>query len=341
MTKNLNDQTEKVGDDLKSNITGNSKLTIAASIFSIYGYESLKSELNKIGKLRFIFTDPNFIESDKNSRENKRSQINTNLSGIKSISGSIFEINLKNELKGRAVARECKRWIEKKVEFKSIKQDNHIQPHINLENEKDNFVYIGINEFTSAGLGYEKDNSILNPIIKLDDFGSTQLYLQSFNKIWNDKNLLQNVTHEVTDYIADLYKENSPEFIYYFTLSNIFDEFLEDISEDELANEKTGFKKSVIWNKLYDFQRDAVLGLINKLERHNGCILANSVRLGKTFMAFAVIKYFQERIRTTLVLCQKKLGDYWQTFLNNYKDNSLIKHRLNYDVLYEIAKILG
>jgi len=334
MIKSFNNQTEKLGDDLKSNITVNSKLAIAASIFSIYGYESLKSELNKIEDLRFIFTDPTFIESDKNNRENKRFQINTNLGGIKSISGSIFEINLKNELKGKSVARECKKWIEKKVEFKSIKQNNHIQPHISLESGDNKFVYMGINEFTSAGLGYEKDNSILNPIIKTDDFETTQQFIQSFNEIWNDKNLLQDVTHEVTDYIADLYKENSPEFIYYFTLFNIFDEFLEDISEDELANEKTGFKKSVIWNKLYDFQRDAVLGLINKLERHNGCILADSVGLGKTFTALAVIKYYQERNRTTLVLCPKKLGDNWQTFLNNYEDNSLIKDRLNYDVLY-------
>ena len=193
---------------------------------------------------------------------------------------------------------------------------------------------MGINEFSSAGFGYEKDNAILNQIIKTDDYDTTKQYMQSFEEIWNDKNILKDVTEEVAGYISNIYKENSPEFIYYLTLFNIFDEFLEDISEDELANEKTGFKQSVIWNKLYDFQRDAVLGIINKLERHNGCILADSVGLGKTFTALGVIKYYQERNRTVLVLCPKKLGDNWLTFLNNYDDNPLIKDRLNYNVLY-------
>ncbi len=333
MIKSFNNKTDKAGDDLKSIIEKGSKIDIAAGIFSIYGYESLKSELSKIEKLRFIFTDPTFIETDKNKREHKQFQINSILRQ-KAVSGTQFEINLKNELKGKSIAKECKKWIEQKVEFRSNIGHKYIQPHINFSNNGSHIVYTGINEFSSAGLGYEKDNSILNHIIKTDDFETTKQYFQNFEEIWNDKELLKDVTEEVTEYIADLYKENSPEFIYYLTLYNIFDEFLEDISEDELANEKTGFKQSVIWNKLYDFQRDAVLGVINKLERYNGCILADSVGLGKTFTALGVIKYYQERNRTTLVLCPKKLGDNWQTFLNNYDDNSLVKDRLNYDVLY-------
>jgi len=152
--------------------------------------------------------------------------------------------------------------------------------------------------------------------------------------VWNDSELLKDITPEVIAYIDNLYKENAPEFIYYLILYHIFDEFLDDISEDELANEKTGFKNSIIWNTLYEFQKDAVLALINKLERHNGCILADSVGLGKTFTALGVIKYYQERNKSILVLCPKKLGDNWKTFLNNYEDNPLLKDRFNYDVLY-------
>jgi ribosomal protein S17E len=333
MIQSFNNRTEKAGDDLKNNIGRGSKIDIAAGIFSIYGFECLKNELSKIEKLRFIFTDPTFIENDKNRREHKQFRINSTLRQ-KSISGTQFEINLKNELKGKSIAKECKKWIEQRVEFRTNIGNKYIQPHINLLSGDSRFVYTGINEFSSAGLGYEKDNSILNQIIKTDDFETTKQYLENFEEIWKDNSLLKDVTDEVAGYIADLYKENSPEFVYYLTLYNIFDEFLEDISEDELANEKTGFKKSIIWNKLYDFQSDAVLGIINKLERHNGCILADSVGLGKTFTALAVIKYYQERNRTTLVLCPKKLGDNWQTFLNNYDDNPLIKDRLNYDVLY-------
>ena len=333
MIQNFNNKTDKVGDDFKKTIGLKSKLQVAAGIFSIYGFESLKNELKKIDKLSFIFTDPTFIELDKNSREQKQFQIHANFRQ-KAISGSEFEINLKNELKGKAIAKECKKWIEKKVEFKTNIGNKYIQPHILLVNEDNNYVYMGINEFSSAGFGYKKDNSILHQIIKTDDYPTTSQYLENFKDIWNDEKTLINVTEEVIGYIADLYKENSPEFIYYLTLYNIFDVFLEDISEDELANEKTGFKDSIIWNKLYDFQRDAVLGIINKLERHNGCILADSVGLGKTFTALGVIKYYQERNRTVLVLCPKKLGDNWQTFLNNYEDNPLVKDRLNYDILF-------
>jgi len=333
MIQSFNNKTDKVGDDFKKNINRESKLQVAAAIFSIYGFESLKNELKRIDNLRFIFTDPTFIEFDKNKREQKQFQIYANFRQ-KAISGSEFEINLKNELKGKAIAKECKKWIEQKVEFKTNIGNKYIQPHISLVNNDNRYAYMGINEFSSAGFGYKKDNSILHQIIKTDDYATTRQYLQNFEDIWNDEKTLKNVTNEVVEYIADLYKENSPEFIYYLTLYNIFDVFLEDISEDELANEKTGFKESIIWNKLYDFQRDAVLGIINKLERHNGCILADSVGLGKTFTALGIIKYYQERNRTVLVLCPKKLWDNWQTFLNNYEDNPLIKDRLNYDVLF-------
>lgn len=333
MIQSFNNKTEKVGDDFKKSIEKDSKLQVAAGIFTIYGFECLKNELKGVEKLNFIFTDPAFIEIDKNSREKKQFQIRADFRQ-KFIGGSDFEINLKNELKGKAIAKECKKWIEQKVTFKTNIGNKYIQPHITLENGDNKNVYMGINEFSSAGFGYEKNNSILHQIIKTDDFETTKQYIQNFEEIWNDESLLKDVTNDVVGYISNLYKENSPEFIYYLTLFNIFDEFLEDISEDELANEKTGFKNSVIWNKLYDFQKDAALGIINKLERHNGCILADSVGLGKTFSALAVIKYYQERNRTILVLCPKRLGDNWQTFLNNYDDNPLFRDRFNYHVLY-------
>lgn len=333
MIQNFNNKTNKVGDDLKKSIKSGSKLKMAASIFTIYGFESLKKELKKIEKLDFIFTDPTFIQEDKRNREQKQFLLNSN-KRQRAIGGSDFEIHLKNELKGKAIAKECKKWIEKKARFKTNIGNQYIQPFIYLDNTEKEFIYSGINEFSSAGFGYEKDNSILHNILKIDDYESTKQYLQNFNEIWNNKNILKDVTEEVGDYIANLYKENPPEFIYYLTLYHIFDEFLEDISEDEIANEKTGFKNSVVWDKLYDFQKDAFLGIVNKLEKYNGCILADSVGLGKTFTALGVIKYYQERNRNVLVLCPKKLGDNWKTFLNNYDDNPLIKDRLNYDVLY-------
>ena len=333
MIKKFNNTTEKVGDDLRETIQKGGKINVAAGIFSIYGFESLKKELQEVEEFKFIFTDPTFIEIDKNNREHRLFEILAN-NRQKSISGSDFEINLKNELKGRAIAKECRKWIEQKVTFKTNTAKGFVQPQVIVKNKDKNFVYNGINEFSSAGFGYEKDNSILNIITRYDDFETTEDFIKSFDDVWNDEKLLKDVTDEVANYISNLYQENSPEFIYYLTLYNIFNEFLEDITEDELANEKTGFKNSVIWGSLYDFQKDAVLGVINKLERFNGCILADSVGLGKTFSALGVVKYYQERNKSILVLCPKKLGDNWQTFLNNYEDNSLYKDRFNYDVLY-------
>ncbi len=333
MSKIFDNKTEKVGDALKKDIGLNSKVDVAAAIFSMYGFNSLRKELSKIDKLRFIFTDPTFIEIDKDKKERKQFEINSNFRE-RAISGSDFEINLKNEMKGRIVAKECKEWIQKKVQFKSNLGGNFIQPHISINNPATKTVFTGVHEFSSAGFGYEKDNAILNPIVRLEDYDNTRQYLERFNEIWEDENLLKDVTEEVKDYISTLYKENPPEFIYYLTLHAIFNEFLEDISEETIANDKTGFKDSLIWHKLYDFQKDAVLGIINKLEKYNGCILADSVGLGKTFSALGVMKYYQERNRSILVLCPKKLGDNWLTYLTNYEDNILFGDRFNYDVLY-------
>lgn len=342
MIKNFNNKTQKVGDDLKEVIKKGSKIDIAAGIFSMYGFESLKKELSSIEELRFIFTDPTFIEIDKNNKQEKLFEILAN-SRKKATVGSDFEINLKNELNGRAIAKECKKWIEEKVKFRTNTAKGFIQSQLIVKNNDKNYVYNGINEFSSAGIGYEKDNTILNTVTKYDDFDATEEFIKNFEEVWSDETVLKDVTDEVCTYISNLYKENSPEFIYYITLYNIFNEFLEDITEDELANERTGFKNSIIWNSLYDFQKDAVLGVINKLERFNGCILADSVGLGKTFSALGVIKYYQERNKSILVLCPKKLSDNWQTFLNNYEDNSLYKDRFNYDVLYhtDILRVSG
>jgi SNF2 family DNA or RNA helicase len=333
LIKTFDNKINSVGDDLKNTISKNSKIAVSSSLFSIYGFESLKKELNKIENLRFIFTDPTFIKTDNENKKSKYFTINQgNIE--KSISGTSFEINLKNELKGRTIAKECRTWVEQKVKFKSNRGKNSIQAMLIVDNEEDKSTYLGMDEFSSAGFGYKKDDSALRLINKIEDDNTTKEFLKSFDSVWNDENILKDITPEVIAYIDNLYKENSPEFIYYLILYHIFDEFLEDLNEDELANEKTGFKDSVIWNKLYDFQKDAVLALINKLERYNGCILADSVGLGKTFTALGVIKYYQERNKSILVLCPKKLGDNWKTFLHNYEDNPLLLDRLNYDVLY-------
>ena len=142
------------------------------------------------------------------------------------------------------------------------------------------------------------------------------------------------MTDAVIDSITAMYAENAPELVYYAALYRIFNEFLDDISDDVLPNEGTGFRESAIWGKLYDFQRDAALAIINKLETYDGCILADSVGLGKTFTVLAVIKYYESRNRNVLVLCPKKLKDNWLTYNQNVVNNPIAADRLRYDVLY-------
>ena len=320
-----------VRDDLAVNIKKDSKVSIAAACFSIYAFQELKKQLNSIGALRFLFTSPTFT-TEKAKKEKRKFYI-PRLSREKSLYGTEFEVKLRNELTQKAIAKECAEWIAKKVTFKSnITQENMIG-FINVENDDEKFSYMPVSGFTTVDIGCEKGNNSYNMVNKFEAPFSNE-YIKFFNNIWNDTEKFQDVTQEVIDNITIVYRENSPEFIYFVTLYNIFNEFLEDISEDVLPNEATGFKESLIWNKLYNFQKDAALAIINKLEKYNGCILADSVGLGKTFTALAVIKYYENRNKSVLVLCPKKLTDNWNTYKLNLLNNPIAKDRLRYDVLY-------
>lgn len=314
-------------DDMLLTLRSGSKVAIAASCFSIYAFQELKEQLSDISELRFIFTSPSFVteKADKQKREFYIPRLNRE----RDLYGSEFEIKLRNELSLKAVAKECAEWIRKKVCFKSNRTNAGMPSFATI----DDTTYMPLGGFTTVELGCERGNSLAMAINKMETPFSQQ-YLQIFNQIWNDGDKLQVVTEEVLDNITNAYKENSPEFIYFVTLYNIFNEFLEDISEDVLPNEATGFKSSVIWNRLYNFQRDAALAIINKLEKYNGCILADSVGLGKTFTALSVIKYYENRNKSVLVLCPKKLHDNWVTYRSNYVNNPLVADRLRYDILY-------
>lgn len=328
MFDNIN---SRLRDDLKENITKHSKLRIAAACFSIYAYEELKANLEKIDELQFIFTSPTFT-TEKTSKTKREFYI-PRMNREKSLYGSEFEVRLRNELSQKAIAKECAEWIKKKVTFKSNTTNQIMQGFINLENGENQYTYTPVNEFTTVDLGCEKGNYAYNFTQRLP-YPISASYVNLFEQLWNDKQQFQDVTDEVIESISAVYNENSPEFIYFVTLYNIFSEFLEDITEDTLPNEATGFKNSKVWNMLYNFQKDAVLAIINKLEKYNGCILADSVGLGKTFTSLAVIKYYESRNKNVLVLCPKKLSNNWNTYRDNYINNPLAEDRLNYKVLY-------
>ena len=233
----------------------------------------------------------------------------------------------------KSIAKECADWIRRKAVFKSNITGENMQGFMTVESSTEQVAYMPMTGFTTVDIGCERGNNSYNMTNRMEAPFSLE-YMQLFDALWNDQNKLQDVTDIVIENISNVYNENSPEFIYFMTLYHVFSEFLEDISEDTLPNEATGFKQSKIWNKLYDFQKDAVLAIINKLEKYNGCILADSVGLGKTFTALAVVKYYENRNKSVLVLCPKKLAENWNTYKGNYMNNPIALDRLRYDVLF-------
>lgn len=323
----INNVTKTLKDDLSSEIKKGSKISIAAACFSIYAFQELKKELQDIDELRFIFTSPTF--TTEKARKEKREFYIPRLNRERSLYGTEFEVKLRNELTQKAIAKECAEWIRQKVTFKSNTTNENMMGFISLDDK----CYSPINGFTTVDLGCERGNNAYTMIQK-SCTPFSDAYLLLFENLWNDPNKLQVVTDEVIDNITAAYNENAPDFIYFVTLYNIFNEFLDDISEDNLPNEATGFKDSKIWNMLFNYQKDAALAIINKLEKFNGCILADSVGLGKTFTALAVIKYYENRNKSVLVLCPKKLTNNWNTYKDNYLNNPIASDRLRYDVLY-------
>lgn len=323
----IDNRTKILKDDFVAELKKGSKMSIAASCFSIYAYQELKKQLQDIDELRFIFTSPTFV-AEKNDKQKREFYI-PRLGRERCLYGSEFEIKLRNELSQRAIAKECAEWIKKKACFKSNRTNENMMGFANIDDKS----YMPIGGFTTVDLGCERGNNAYTMITKHSSPYSQQ-FITLFDQIWNDGEKMQEVTNVVLDNISNAYKENAPDFLYFVILYNIFNEFLEDISEDVLPNEATGFKDSIIWNKLYNFQKDACLAIINKLEKYNGCILADSVGLGKTFTALSVIKYYENRNKSVLVLCPKKLNDNWITYRSNYKNNPIAGDRLRYDVLF-------
>ena len=342
--KQINNTSERLVDDLKSRLSTQSRISTAAASFSIYAFEAMKAELEKVEEVRFIFTSPTFV-ADKTKKEKREFYI-PKLNRERNLYGTEFEIKLRNQLSQKAIAKECAAWIRKKVKFKSNSSQEGMGgflhlcdgepsalPVFDMNAPSKQHVYLPFDDFSTTQLGCEKGNNVYTMVNVLPS-PSAEAYLQIFNQQWENDEKFKDVTARVLEYIETVYQENAPEYIYFIALYNIFHEFLEDISEDVLPNERTGFKNSLIWNKLYNFQKDAALAIINKLEKYNGCILADSVGLGKTFTALAVIKYYENRNKSVLVLCPKKLNENWITFRSNYKNNPIAGDRLRYDILF-------
>jgi hypothetical protein len=324
-------RTRLVKDSLVSTIRQGDVVSVAAATFSMYAYQELAEQLESVGAFRFLFTSPSFV-AEKPTRAQREFYI-PRMNRERGVCGTPLELRLRNELTQKAVAGECAAWIRRKATFKSADGDGAFgTSFLGVERPDDCGVYVPFDGFTTKELGTCPGEASLGCVFRQDASGSRML-LNMFEQSWNSP-ALRDVTDQVVDAVECAYRENPPELVYYYTLYRIFHEFLDGLSPSTLPNEETGLKRSKIWSKLYDFQKDAAYAIINKLETYRGCILADSVGLGKTFTALAVIKYYQSLGMNVLVLCPKKLADNWVVYRSNAINNPISEDRLRYDVLF-------
>lgn len=318
-----------VAEELRQHLEKDSKLSVMTAYFTIFAFSALKKELLKVNSIRMLFTDPGFIQEDH--EQTKEYYLERNQG--QALSGNVYEIKLRNEMCQASVARECAEWFRQKAQIKAFKEKNPAQPRlIHIENGTDSVSINGTVDFTTDGLGLTHSNRVdSNMCMYGHEF--TDHFLKQFDELWNDRTAVEDVKEEVLNHLQRLYKENTPEFIYFVTLYHIFYQYLGELTEDTILKTKTGIKDTVIWNMLYQFQKDGVIGAIDKIEKYNGCIIADSVGLGKTFSALAVIKYYELRNDRVLVLAPKKLRDNWTIYTQNDTRNILAGDRFNYDVL--------
>lgn len=326
----------RLGDALAKSIAEGSRLSIISAYFTVFAYKELKEELSKVDSVRFLFSEPTFVRAMEEAKDPRQFEIERR-GRERGVGGVGLELTLSNNLNQRAIARECAEWIRDRGSFRSAIRRNAIQPGGTYVVENpDGGVhgFMGASAaFTQEGLGYERRPGTVTGVSHFEGASETAGLKAMFESVWNDPAMVEDVTSAVAEQVETLYRENPPEFVYFLTLYRLFHEYMDD---EDVNGIRSGlnFEDSVVWGKLFDFQRDAVVGAIHKLEKYKGCIIADSVGLGKTYEALAVIKYYQERNDRILVLCPKRLRENWTLWTNDNDDrNSLAEDRFSYTVL--------
>ena len=325
----------RLGDDIASRLSGEATIYVASNGFSLSAFEHLADQLEQAKEIKFVFTAPAFVPQDAVKEKLKKERREFFIPGVgeASVLGTEYEIRLRNRLMQKAIAKRCADWIRKgNVKFASVGTYGAIQDMFIIETPSGNSVYVPFQGFTADVLGFER-GEFQSAISTRMGGMYAQPFLTRFKEIWASGEV-SDVTGKLLDHIANVYRDNEPELVYFLVLKYLFQEALKDFDEDSMPNTGVGFEESAVWKKLFDFQHDAAIAIINKLEKYNGCILADSVGLGKTFTALAVMRYYELRNKNVLVLCPKKLESNWNVYNKPmYKNNPFAAEKLRYDVL--------
>lgn len=314
-----------VGSFLREQIRPGAELSFVSAYFTIYAYHALHGTLDQIEHLRFLFGEPRFVRTlDPDGGHAKAFAIDEG------------GLQLTTLLSQRPIARACAEWIRQKVEIRSVKQAGLLHGklyHINNGGVEE--AILGSSNFTVRGLGLAPTGNNIELNLVVDSARDRRDLKAWFDEIWDNPELVSDVRAEVLQYLEQLYANQPPRLIYYKTLYHLFERYLDEQRRSELLDLGTQIVETEIWRALYEFQRDGVKGAINKILRHNGCIIADSVGLGKTFEALAIIKYFELRNERVLVLCPKRLRENWTVYQaqNNSPLNPFVRDRFSYTVL--------
>ena len=310
---------------LRSEIENGSSLSIVSAYFTIHAFDALRETLEGIKELKFLFGAPDFIKSldPQNTDEKTYKIVDTGL-------------ELSTQLQQKPIAKACAEWIKEKVQIRSTRQSNllHGKMYHILNNGKPTAI-MGSSNFTMNGLGLNPTGNNIELNMRIADEKDCDELKEWFDEIWEDTKHVEDVKAEVLAALNRLGKDHAPEFIYYKTLYELFGEELEARRNNDQKLEDTHLYDTEIWKQLYGFQKEGARSVIARLLAHNGCILADSVGLGKTYTALAVIKFFELQNDRVLVLCPKKLRENWALFpvYNAQKNNPFVDDKFGYSLL--------
>ncbi len=307
-----NEAGNKLAAELKDLIQPGSDLSLITDQFTIYAFMFLSDKFKDINSLRILWT---------NQQEDK----------VRFIFGSPDEVEFKNQFLLRFAGETCAAFLKEKAEIKPSSPSLKM-----LLGKKDTSFSASFisNGFTSENLGLvaTTQKTITELKSEKEEQPIIDQYQLLFDLQWNQA--VKDLKAELLKELERAYNDYSPEFLYQFTLSRIF-EGVDEVSTDQHEISQIGLTNSKIWNELKPFQQDGALGAITKIKKYNGCILADSVGLGKTYEALAVIKYFLCRNGNAriLVLCPKKLRENWRIFAVNESENFFHEDSLRFDLL--------
>lgn len=315
-----------VADFLRDKIDTGSNLSVVSAYFTIYAYAGLMDELDKVEKVRFLFGEPRFVRA-----------VDPRKSEARAFSIVDSELKIENQLRQRWIARKCAAWIRERVEIRSIRQSNLLHGKMyHIEHSGSYDAIVGSSNFTTSGLGLgQPGNNNIELNLEVLDRRDLEDLQRWFEELWDDEERVEDVRDEVLRHLKKLYQDNTPQFIYYKTLFHLFESYLREQEEEIRLRQQIQLTDTTIWHALFEFQKDGVKGAINKILDHNGCVIADSVGLGKTYEALAIIKYFELLNNRVLVLCPKKLRENWTVFQahNNSPLNPFLSDRFSYTVL--------